>query len=354
MHINLRIDEESIRKFDNYILGIDVGGTYTNIGITGIKVGKPILLLSTIFETRKIPSLSSAIIETLDYIEERYSIEARQAGIGAAGIIDDRKAELTHIPWNIDIDETIKSTGLSKIILLNDFQILGYGVNVIEEKDVLEVKPGRYIEGYPNKAVIGAGTGLGKTILVYEKNEEIYHPIPSEGGHSDFPVQNREELELIEFIKNSIKTDKNICYEELLSGRGLGYIYSFIRETSGLSETVYTREIDETDDKAPLISKYRKLDETCRETFRFFIKFYGRCIKNFILETMARGGIYIAGGIAYKNIDIFQIREFLDEIYNSIYREKLLRDTPIYLIINQDISLLGASLAVLYNGGIIG
>ena len=348
MHINLKIEENLIKKFNNYILGIDVGGTYTNIGVTGIKKYKPVLLLSTIFETQKISSLSAAILETLDYIEERYDIKARQAGIGAAGIITDRKAELTHITWNIDLEEVIESTGLSKVVLLNDFQIMGYGVNLLEEKDVLDVKPGKYIEGYPNKAVIGAGTGLGKTILVYDRNKKIYHPIHSEGGHSDFPVQNREELELIEFIKNKVKTSKNICYEELLSGRGLGYIYSFIRETSDLSETVYTREIDETDDKAPLISRYRKLDETCGETFRFFIKFYGRCIKNFILETMARGGIYIAGGIAYKNKDIFQMREFLDEIYNSIYREELLRDTPIYLIINQDISLLGASLAVLY------
>jgi len=337
-----------MKKFDKYILGIDVGGTYTNLGITGVYKDKPVLLLSTVFETKQLASLSTAIIETIQYIEERYSIKVREAGIGAAGIVTGKKAELTHIPWDIDLDEITKSTGLSKIVLLNDFQTIGYGVNILKKEDIVEVKPSREIEGYPNKAVVGAGTGLGKTILVYDRDRKIYHPIHSEGGHSDFPVQNREELELIEFIQNKIKTDKNICYEELLSGRGIEYIYSFIRETRNISDTIYTREIDETDEKTPLISKYRKVDETCRETFKFFIKFYGRCIKNFILETMARGGIYIAGGIAYKNRDIFQMKEFIDEIHNSIYREKLLRDTPVYLIVNQDISLLGASLAVLY------
>ena len=348
MHIDLKIEEDKIKNFNEYILGVDVGGTYTNLGITGIEKDKPILILSTSFKTNELTSLSIAILEIIGYIEKKYDINIRKAGIGAAGIVTDGKADLTHIPWNIDIDELIDSTGLSKIILLNDFQAIGYGVNLLEKKDIIEVKPGKHTPGHPNKAVIGAGTGLGKTILIYDRNKKLYYPIPSEGGHSDFPVQNREEIELIEFIQNKIRTDKNICYEELLSGRGLEYIYSFIRENKGLSETIYTKEIDENSEKASLISRYRKLDETCRETFRFFTKFYGRCIKNFILETMAIGGVYIAGGIAYKNMDIFQIKEFLDEIYNSIYREKILRDTPVYLIINKDISLLGISLAVLY------
>jgi len=86
---------------------------------------------------------------------------------------------------------------------------------------LLEIKAGKGRErSLSTKALIGAGTGLGKSILIYDKHFKIYVPIPSEGGHGDFPIQNDFEIKLTKFIKEFRGISQPITYEELLSGRG--------------------------------------------------------------------------------------------------------------------------------------
>jgi len=64
---------------------------------------------------------------------------------------------------------------------------------------------------------------------------------------------------------------------------------------------------------------------------------------------MATGGLYITGGIASKNKEIFKSKEFLDEFENAYKRFDLLKKIPIYIVINYDVSLYGACLAAIYN-----
>jgi len=96
-----------------------------------------------------------------------------------------------------------------------------------------------------------------------------------------------------------------------------------------------------------LISKYKEKDETCKETFRLFTKFYGRCAKNLVLDTLARGGLYIAGGIAVKNKEIFMKDDFTSEFINGFRRDDFLKEVPVNLILNYDVSLYGACFAAM-------
>ena len=198
------------------------------------------------------------------------------------------------------------------------------------------------------KAIIGAGTGLGKSILTYDDHFDAYIPIPSEGGHSDLPIENDFEFQLVEFVKKLRGISQPLSYEEVLSGRGLESIYLFLRNSNRFKETQYTQEIDNSMDKTPLISKNRKLDETCKEVFRLFTRFYARCAKNFVLDTLSRGGLYIAGGIAAKNLDIFSTEEFINEFENAFNRSDLLKEIPINVITNYNVSLYGACYAAMY------
>jgi glucokinase len=77
--------------------------------------------------------------------------------------------------------------------------------------------------------------------------------------------------------------------------------------------------------------------------------FYARCAKNIALDTLAMGGIYIAGGIAAKNKEIFQTEEFIQSFEASLKRSDVLKQIPIYLIVNYDVSLYGACLAAMYH-----
>jgi glucokinase len=346
--------EKLENKSSYYVLGVDVGGTNTNIAIAGIKDSKPSLLFSLDFKTQELESIISPINETLTYADEKYDITVGLACLGVAGpVITRDSVELTNVKFNINRDELIKKTTLETISIINDFEALGYGLNLLDAKnkmDMFEVRD-RKNQVHPpfsTKALLGAGTGLGKSILIYDKNLEIYVPIPSEGGHGDFPPQNDFEMQLTESIKKSRIMSQPLTYEELLSGRGIENIYLFLKNSKQFETTDYTDEIDEVTEKVSLISKFKKIDETCKETFRLFTKFYARCAKNFVLDTMATGGLYIAGGIASKNKEIFKSEEFFDEFKNAYRRSEVLKEIPIYIVINYDISLSGACLAAMY------
>jgi len=345
------LNENQYSNFNTYVLGVDIGGTNINFGIAGLKNNKPELLFSLNFKTKEIESLIPALTLTLNYAKEKFNINISQTCIGASGLVSHNKdyAELTNISWNVDVEELINKTSLQSIFIINDFQAIGYGINLLnsnDKNDIFKVKDEiTKTDSYKEtKAVLGAGTGLGKSILIYNENIKAYVPIPSEGGHGDFPPQNDYELKLIEFIKELRNKSEPITYEELLSGRGLESIYLFLHNNKN-EGTKYSNEIKNASDKAALISKFKDIDETCSETFRLFSKFYGRCAKNFVLDTLSTGGLYIAGGIASKNSEIFSSKEFIEEFESADKRREILKQTPIYVIVNYDVGLYGACFA---------
>ena len=350
------IDINSLNlDFSSYVLGVDIGGTYTNFGIAGIKNKKPILLFSLKFTSKELESLTPAIIQTLNYAKNEHNIDVYDACIGAAGVVSPTKnfADLTNVNWNVSTNEIIKNTSLKNAFIINDFQAIGYGINLLDhsnKNDIFQVRPEtnkKYIT-HQNRAIIGAGTGFGKCILFYDHHLKAYIPNSSEGGHGDFPIYDDFEQRLINFIEKEKKDSFPVCYEDVLSGNGIESIYNFLTQYKKYQPSEYQNLIKNSIEKASLISKYGKIDELCKETFQYFTKFYGRCAKNFVLDTLATGGLYIAGGIASKNSDIFQTDEFLFEFENSQKRKGVLRKIPIYVIMNYDVSLYGTCFAAMY------
>jgi len=345
----------SKQSFSSFVMGIDIGGTETNIGIAGVQNLTPILLFSLNFRSNKLNSLIPAVQQTLRYAKDHYDISVGSACIGAAGMVSsfNDSVQLTNLPWNVTSNELIQETSLESVYIINDFQAIGYGLNLLHvnnHQDIFQVRSGTRDaqSSKATKVIIGAGTGFGKTILTYDEHVQAYIPIPSEGGHADLVVHNEFEMHLVAFIKKLRGIDQPLNYEEVLSGRGLEAIYAFFRYLNQFPDSIYTKEIDNASDKAPLISTYKEVDETCKETFHLFTRFYGRCAKNYVLETLARGGLYIAGGIANKNIEIFKSKEFLEEFDYAYRRSDFLKSIPLFVILNYDVSLYGTCFAAMY------
>jgi len=337
-------------NFSDFVLGVDLGGTSTNICIAGIRDSKPYILFIYYFETKRLDSLSSAINQVLSHAKEKFDLEVDNACIGAAGVISKEKnvADLTNVPWNIDSRDIIKQTSLKSAFIINDFEAIGYGINLIDANDTVNIRPiNNTDELRLTKAVIGAGTGLGKSILYFNEKINGYIPLPSEGGHSDLPVYDSLELQLLEFIKKSKGNSEPVCYEEILSGRGLVNIYNFLKNQNISEKNLVFDEIEKSIDKPALISKYKNTDETCKKTFQLFTRFYGRCAKNFVLDSMATGGLYIAGGIALKNKEIFSSDYFFKEFIYSDQRIHILKQVPIYVITNPNVGVYGACFAAM-------
>ena len=113
--------------------------------------------------------------------------------------------------------------GLQEARLLNDLEATAYGVPHLSAEDlfVLNDVPARS----GTKAVIAPGTGLGEAILFYRDGR--YHVLPSEGGHTDFGPNSLFEIELLRYLMGKFA---HVSYERICWGRGLPFIYEYLKE----------------------------------------------------------------------------------------------------------------------------
>ena len=332
-------------SYNSFVLGGDIGGTNTNLGIFGIRKGLPVLLVSFHYKSNELKGLHRAVNEVLGRAYSDYKLRITKACFAVAGVLSPDKdyVKVTNAKWDVSRNVLAEKTNLKKILLINDFEAVGYGISMLAKKDIAIVKKAKRLPKAP-VLVIGAGTGLGKATLAYNEYYDLYIPLPSEAGHSDFAAQSRKELELVNFIRKRKKIRGSVPYEEVLSGEGLINIYMFLRKSGKFKETMHTKEIAKSDNKAELISQYRKSNPICKAVFDIFTKIYARFARNFALDAIARGGVYIAGGIIAKNSDMLG-EELVKEFENNDTLGHLLKQIPVYAILNYNAGLLGAGFA---------
>lgn len=330
-------------SFGYLLLGVDMGATNTRLGIFGVKGEKLKLLCCLKAKSGRLSSLIDAINETVGFAKKNFGYSLKKACIGVAGIVSKENgyAEMTNLNLKLDKKILLKNTKLKEMLFVNDFEAIGYGINILSKNNFIAIKK----SGKTVKApvlVIGAGTGLGKATILYSNELKCYVPVPSEAGHADFAAQSKEEIKLVDFIKRHEKM-QNVSYEDILSGRGLIRIYDFL-SSNGIKSAEHSKEINKAKSKPELISKYRKTDITCKKTFDIFAQAYSKFVRNCAVDALPYGGIYIAGGIAPKNKEIFN-KDFIKTFEDNEKMKNILRKIPIYMISDENIGLMGAAFA---------
>jgi glucokinase len=241
------------------------------------------------------------------------------ACLAVAGPVLASRAEVTNLQWLIDSEELKKTFGIPSISLINDF----YGVPLLEAKDLVSLQRGSR-DRSAAIAILGAGTGLGEALVSYHRNEWVV--IPSEGGHADFAPQDDEQIRLLLALR---KKYGHVSWERLISGMGLENIYEFL---AGREE-----------DPARIAQLAHDGDAAAVRTFHIFVDIYGAEAGNMALRVLARGGVFLAGGIAAKNIPFFTDGRFLAAFLRKGRFSDLLRDMPVDLIVNEHVGLIGAA-----------
>ena len=84
-------------------------------------------------------------------------------------------------------------------------------------------------------------------------------------------------------------------------------------------------------------------DPVAMRTFAIFVDIYGAEAGNMALRLLARGGVYLAGGVAAKNIDRFTDGRFMDAFLRKGRFQNILAAIPVNLITNPKVGLLGAA-----------
>ena len=84
-------------------------------------------------------------------------------------------------------------------------------------------------------------------------------------------------------------------------------------------------------------------DATALQTFSIFVDIYGAEAGNMGLRVLARGGVFLAGGIAAKNTKYFTDGRFMAAFLRKGRFRELLAEMPVDLIMNEKVGLLGAA-----------
>jgi glucokinase len=345
---------QKLIKTGAFMLAGDIGGTNSNFGVMEISGPSPLLCISLHSKSQQMISFRDLLISILQHLSRKYNLLITRTCWGAAGVIGRQRSHVkpTNLSVAIDTNELMRDTPLQECILINDFEAVALGIDHIAPNDVVTISSGLGIHG-AQKACIGAGTGLGKVALLWSRHQQRYFPIASEGGHADCSAQNEQEYNFFTFLKRTLGNCP-ISWENVLSGDGISAIYRFLGEEQTYHHTAVYEEIRLTGFKPDLISRYAHEDARCRDTFTMYTTFYARCAKNFALDVLAQNGLYIAGGIAAKNVALFTEESFRNNFFMCGKQSALLRNIPLFVITDYNVSLYGAaSFLSLHDQGMI-
>jgi len=262
-----------------------------------------------------------------------------RACFGIAGPVVDEHVKVTNLPWEVDARALERVFDIPRVRLLNDFATAAHGVEALGNDDLVTLQSGEPVASAP-RVVLGAGTGLGVAYMVYDG--EGYRVIAGEGGHAAFAPADDEQVELWRHVHAAAT---RVELEHVLSGSGLARIYEFLRAARRHPESaLVAREIAEGDSAAAISrNAVERNDPLASAALDLFVSIYGAAAGDHALNVVARGGVFIAGGIAPKILVRIRAGGFLTAFTAKAEFSALARQIPVHVVTNEKLGLVGAA-----------
>ncbi len=301
----------------------DVGGTNARFQILRDRISEPI----------SFPNLRTANHSTIEQaiqsgILDKTDVKPRAALIAAAGPIENQSLELTNHNWSIKPNDFLYKLQIEELALLNDFEAQALATISFKPGDIIKLGNGEPIDN-SNRVIVGPGTGLGVSGLI--SNQNTWIPVPSEGGHVSSGPQSEEDFSIWQHFDNS---SGRVSAEQIISGRGIVNIYNAVSLASGRKPKLSSPDAITA---AALLGN----DGLSVKTVDLFCRYLGRVAGDLALTFLARGGVYIAGGIGKHILPILAKSQFRSEFENKHPHCDLMRSIPTYLIIHENAALSG-------------
>ncbi|MDY7020989.1 MAG: glucokinase [Cyanobacteriota bacterium] len=345
------------------LLAGDIGGTKTILRLVKAEPSeslKRLPQLTTLHEhtysSQAYPDLIPIIIEFLGAAEKSLNQKPlpEKACFGIAGPVVNNTCNLTNLSWNLAASTLEEQLRIAKVQFINDFAAIGYGVVGLTEKDLCTLQHGEPNYNAPI-GVIGAGTGLGEGFVI--PTVDGYQVFSTEGGHVDFAPRSELEFKLLSYVRELYNIER-VSAERIISGMGITAIYQFMRDRNSSLETEQMKSIfrtweqergqtQKTVDLAAEVSKAAAVpggDYLCEQTMKLFIDAYGTEAGNLALKLLPYGGVYVAGGIAAKNLPLMEQDIFMKAFNAKGRMSPLMAKIPVHIVLNPKVGLLGATL----------
>lgn len=314
------------------ILAGDIGGTKTNLGLFDVGSGALTKVTDKRYPSREHKGLEEIVKDFLSVTGAKVSA----ASFGIAGPVVDYQVRAGNLPWVIDGATMAKLVGLPRVRLMNDLEAAAHGIAVMRPQD-LEMLYAGVPDPRTHRAVIAAGTGLGEAILFWDGTKHV--PIATEAGHADFAPHTDQQADLWRFVKSR---GQFASVELILSGRGFKTVHEFLGPT-----VKHPGFDDPTVDQAPTITRLGLSGEcpVCVAALELWVEVYGSEAGNLAVRSVARGGIYVAGGIAVKILPKMKDGRFVAAAQDKEKMQDFLAKVPIHVVLDEECPLKGAAYA---------
>jgi glucokinase len=159
----------------------------------------------------------------------------------------------------------------------------------------------------------------------------MWFPVPGEGGHVDVGPRSERDFEIFPHLK---RIEGRVSAEEILSGRGVVNIYQAVCAADGLQPAF----ADPADITAHGLNRS---NSQAVETLSLFATYLGRVAGDMALIFMARGGVYLAGGISQKIVPALKGPEFRAAFEDKAPHTELMGTIPTFVVTHPQAALAG-------------
>jgi glucokinase len=268
------------------------------------------------------------------YLQREGLPAPRWAAFGIATPITGDRVQMTNHPWRFSITALKTALGVERLLVLNDFEALALALPALADDDSRAVGGGVAVAD-ANRAVIGAGTGLGMAGLVAD-GRGGWHPVVGEGGHATLAGDTPREASVLALLRERLG---HASAERALSGPGLVNLYQALCLLEG--KTAVALEPAEVMARG-VASAADGVDPQCQEALQLFAALLGSAAGNLALTLGARGGIYIGGGIVPRLGPHFEALSFRERFEAKGRLRSYLQAIPTRVITAENPALLGA------------
>jgi glucokinase len=303
----------------------DIGGTNSRFGL--VEQGSMAVQHMESLRNDDFPSLEVAIQK---YLKNRSVSSLAAAAIAVAAPVDGERITLTNRDWTFSTESLRAAAHAKRLRLLNDYEALALALPHLQGDDIVQIG-GQTVTQPMLKIVLGPGTGLGMAALAPLKPGG-WMALPCEPGHISLPTETREEFDWREKMR---KPNMVFTSEDAVTGGGLYLMYKTLSPQGKLvsPEAVIQAALAETDNDAKKV-----LDQ--------FIIWLARVAGDACMTLQARGGVYLAGGIAPSIVDNLKKGPF-----RTIFEEKgklayIMRPIPVYVIVDRFPAFKGCAAAL--------
>lgn len=260
----------------------DIGGT--NIRLAWQAAGDDTLHDTRVLQCAQYPTVDAAIHA---YLGDVGIAAPQEAAFGIANPVTGDAIRMTNHSWSFSQKAVREGFGFARLVVINDFTALALALPWLTPDLLRQVGGGQAVPGAAI-GLVGAGTGLGVSGLVFPPESPAGVPLSGEGGHVTLAAETQQEFDVLRVLQERYG---HVSAERAVSGAGLVDLYHAVRTVvhAGGAEVNSAAQVTELALQAN--------DPLALQALELFCGFLGSVAGNLALTLGARGGVFIGGGV---------------------------------------------------------